>query len=141
MRRFRIRAFALATAAVLAAGCHGCRSKTEAVDTRRVERLASASRDSLVRIVVAAIDSPEIVIARLDSPRTFVKISARRATVADSTSAYSGRVLTAEDAEESRRKSESSTTPLSHASAWTLVAIVALLALAAEIAFRRGSKG
>lgn len=134
MPRFSVKALALAVVALLALGSNGCRSKSMAVDSRRVERLALASGDSLVRVVVAAIDSPEIMIARLDSPRTFVRLAARRASIADSLAATAYTASASASLDETH--TESASTPLPREGGWMLAAFVAFIALAAEIALR-----
>lgn len=56
-----------------------CSAPRQSAEHARALRAIHA--DSALRVAVAAIDSPEIIILRPDSPRTLVRVAARRASV------------------------------------------------------------
>lgn len=96
--------------------CHSERSA--AVETQSATRREHMAFDSLVRVVSARLDSPDITMVRLDSPRTIVRMKASRITVKDSAEQTATRTL-AESVDEKSRKEESSSSAPPSSAWWT----------------------
>ena len=136
MRRLIITA-ALA-AALMAGGC-AARKKAEGESFARREgiKVERISADSLVVGLAAMVDSPEIIVTRLDSPRVRVEIRARRVETKTTARRQSAGhlVARAEETEEGNKSSRSSREPAAPWRWW----IILLLGLGAWLIFKKKS--
>lgn len=75
---FRWAVIVAATGCILAGVCC-CSTKKETSQVREVEKISFRRSDSLMSIMTARLDSPEITVLKLDSPACIVRIKATRA--------------------------------------------------------------
>lgn len=115
----------------------GCRaSRQSEVQSKVVASTRIDTADSLMRLITASVDSPEIIVVRLDSPRTYIKMRARSVSTATSTISTSHSATTGEIQSSTVVAERQTTSSTSSFHLWSLL-VMAIAVASILIAVRK----